>query len=96
MDTAFYMNPEHLALIILAINLVAFASMWLDKQLAKGRHWRIPEASLFALAMAGGAPGIWLGMRRFRHKSAKGSFQLRLVLIVVVQLAVAGYFLTRP
>ena len=42
-----------------------------------GKRWRVAEASLLWVSALGGWPGGLLGMVLFRHKSAKGSFQLK-------------------
>lgn len=75
-----------------AVNLLAFASMGLDKRRAKRNQWRIPERTLFALALLGGSVGSWLGMRVFHHKTRHRIFTIGVPLIFFVQLA-AAYFI---
>lgn len=87
------MNPAHFALYILAINLLAWGSAWFDKQAAKRGGWRVPEANLLGLALLGGSPGLWLGMRQFRHKTAKRSFYWRVIAIILIQVAALIYAL---
>ena len=48
-----------------------------DKWRAGRGGRRVAEASLFWVSALGGWPGGLLGMVVFRHKSAKGSFQLK-------------------
>lgn len=90
------MNPQHLTLIILAINALAYVVVWLDKKSARHGGWRVPEANLLGLALLGGVVGLWLGMRRFRHKTSKQSFRLKLAAIVALQVVAAIYYLTQP
>ena len=54
---------------LLIMNIAGFASMGIDKWKAKHRQWRIPEATLFALAIFGGSLGSVIGMyllKRFK------------------------------
>lgn len=67
------------------INLLAFVFFGLDKALAGGRAWRIPEKTLWFLALIGGSLGALVGMNFFRHKTKKTRFQLVLALIVFMQ-----------
>ena len=75
---------------VAAVNLAAFALMGYDKRRAPQGGWRVPESRLFALALAGGAGGILLGMVRFRHKTRHGSFRLGIPLLLLLQVLVFG------
>lgn len=80
-------------LIYLAIiNLAGFFSMFLDKQKAKRDQWRIPEKTLFFLALIGGSLGTTLGMHIFRHKTKHWYFKFGMPMILIVQLALIFYF----
>ncbi len=68
------------------INLTTPLTYGFDKRQALKEGWRVPEATLFLLALLGGSPGAFLAMRWFRHKSVKGSFRILYWLIVVAQL----------
>ena len=57
-----------------AVNLIGFALMGIDKYKAKKRAFRIPEATLFIIAVIGGSIGSILGMYTFRHKTRHRSF----------------------
>ena len=39
---------------LVVINIVSFAAMLIDKKRAMNYQWRIPEKTLFALAIIGG------------------------------------------
>ncbi len=52
-----------------AVNAAAFLMYGMDKQKAKRRKWRIPEATLLGIAAAGGSIGAWIGMKTFHHKT---------------------------
>ena len=60
-----------------ALSAWAFVLFGFDKWRAGRGGARIAEASLFWVSALGGWPGGLLGMIVFRHKSAKGSFQLK-------------------
>lgn len=73
------------------INLVLFAVMGIDKYKARNGLWRIPEKTLFGLAIAGGSLGGILGMKVFRHKTKHLSFKLGFPAILIAQLAIIGF-----
>ena len=75
----------------LVINLVLFAVMGIDKHKARNGLWRIPEKTLFGLAIAGGSIGGILGMQVFRHKTKHLSFKLGFPAILIAQLAAFGF-----
>ena len=54
---------------LIAVNVLAFVLMGIDKRRAKKNAWRIPEKTLFLPAIFGGALGGVAGMRLFRHKT---------------------------
>ena len=64
--------------ILIVIAVLSGASFMLyafDKAQAQRNAWRIPEASLHALALLGGWPGALLAQRRLRHKTQKTTFR---------------------
>lgn len=71
----------------LAINIVLFVVMGVDKYRAIRRRWRIPEATLFILALVGGACGGTVGMYGFRHKTKHWYFAVFFPLLALAQLA---------
>lgn len=73
------------------INLAAFCIFGVDKYRAIRRRWRIPERTLFLLAILGGSAGCLLGMFIFRHKIRKKSFQFGIPAILILEL-LAGIF----
>ena len=74
-----------LVLILLAINLITFAVYGIDKVKAEEGKWRTPEATLIALAAAGGALGAFLGMQIFRHKTRKPKFYITVPALMVLE-----------
>ena len=77
----------------LAASAATFVLTGYDKAVAGKGSLRVPELVLYAGAAIGGAPGLLLGMKLFRHKTRKASFQFVLVLIIVLQVALWHYFL---
>lgn len=80
-----------LGLYLLAVNLAAFLLMGTDKRRARRGKWRISEKTLFLPAVLGGALGGMLGMRAFHHKTKHWYFRLGFPLLLIVQLALAGW-----
>lgn len=77
---------------LLVLNLIALVIMGYDKAQAKKGRRRIAERTLFTIAAAGGAPGIWMGMRKWRHKTKHKSFVYGIPLLVVLNAALVYYF----
>ena len=79
-----------------SVNLIGFAFMGIDKYKAKKRAFRIPEATLFIVAIIGGSIGSLLGLYAFRHKTRHRSFTYGMPFILLVQIALIIAFLTAP
>ena len=73
------------------INIIGFTLMGVDKKRAIRGAYRISEASLFMVAILGGALGATLGMHHFRHKTRHWYFRLGLPFIFLVEIAVLIY-----
>ena len=56
------------------INIVLLVMMGFDKWQAKRGKSRVPEIKLFAVSMAGGGIGGFLGMFLFHHKVRQARF----------------------
>ena len=80
---------------LIAVNVLAFVLMGLDKRRAKKNAWRIPERTLFLPVIFGGALRGVAGMRLFRHKTRHWYFQYGFPLLLLLQLAGAGWCLWR-
>ena len=74
---------------LLTINAAAFLFMLIDKWEAKKNRWRIPEATLMALAALGGSIGSLVGMYLFRHKTKHPKFTLGIPAILALQVVIA-------
>lgn len=81
------MNVIMLILIyIFVLNVVGFALMWIDKRRAIKRAFRIPEATLFTVAVIGGSIGAIAGMFLFHHKTRHWYFLYGLPIILIIQI----------
>ena len=85
------MKPVILAaLVYLAlVNLIAFAVYGADKRRAKKDKRRVPEKTLFLLALIGGSVGALAGMYTYRHKTRHRYFVWGIPAIMLVQIALA-------
>ena len=75
---------------LLIVNVIAFLLMRIDKQKAKKKKWRIPEATLMGFAAIGGSIGTLMGIYTFRHKTLHKKFTLGIPAILILQLAAAA------
>lgn len=82
-------------LYLLAVNLIAFLAMGLDKWKAKKKAWRIPEQTLMSLVLIGGGIGGIAGMYVFRHKTKKPRFFIGFPVILVTEIALVIYLLIK-
>ncbi len=64
----------YLYLYILVINALSYFVIAYDKSLSQKGRWRVSEKRFLLLAFIGGALGIYLGMKKFRHKTKKFIF----------------------
>ena len=79
---------QNLPIIYVAVmTLVAFLAMGWDKLCAKRDARRVPEKTLFLLAIIGGSIGSIAGMYAFRHKTRHWYFKIGLPLILILQIA---------
>lgn len=71
---------------LVTINALGFLIMLADKEKAKKRLWRIPEATLLTIAALGGSIGCLAGMKVFHHKTRKPKFYIGIPVILALQL----------
>ncbi len=75
---------------IIIINLVGLIIMGVDKRRAKRQQWRIPEKTIFAIAIVFGSIGVLVGMYLFHHKTKKLRFAIGIPVILIIQLLLTG------
>ena len=78
---------------LVVINLFGFMLMGIDKHKARKQAWRIPESTLFSIAIIGGGIGSLLGMYAFRHKTQHKSFVIGMPVIIAVHIIIAIVFI---
>ena len=76
-----------LLIYLAAINIVAFFLYGIDKWKARHDKWRITEARLIGIAVAGGSIGALLGMKLWHHKTKHNKFRFGLPAILILQIA---------
>lgn len=70
------------------INIIGLVIMGMDKQKARKGQYRISEASLWTVALIGGAFGATVGMLYFRHKTKHLNFKYGLPILAFIDLVI--------
>lgn len=78
------------------MNLIGFAIMGIDKRRAVKKLWRIPESTLFIVALIGGSIGSIIGMRVFHHKTRHWYFVYGMPAILFLQIAIVIVLICSP
>lgn len=94
-DTMFITAVNILIIYLILITAVTFAIFGIDKFNAKKSWWRIPESTLFILAIIGGSIGALLGMHIFHHKTLHKKFTIGIPAILVLQIILASWIILR-
>ena len=79
---------------LIAMNLVSFALMGIDKRRAQRDAWRISEKALFLTTACFGGLGGVMGMRLFHHKTKHWYFRVffpAMLAAQIVILAIGAY-----
>lgn len=76
---------------MVSVNIAGILSMYIDKKRAVHKKWRIPERTLFLIAILGGSAGSLAGMHLFRHKTKHWYFVVGMPLILVIQIVLFFY-----
>ena len=75
----------------LVLNIIAIILMKRDKQYAKEEKRRIRESTLLVVALAGGAPGMYYAMYKYKHKTLHKKFTICVPLFIVLHFAFISY-----
>lgn len=78
-----------LSMYLLTMNIIGFFLMGYDKWKAKKQAFRIPEATLFIVAIIGGSLGSIIGMHLFHHKTRHWYFLYGMPAILAAQILFA-------
>lgn len=87
---------EFLISYILLINMIGFVMMGIDKKKAMKQAFRIPESTLFTIAVIGGSVGSIIGMQLFRHKTRRWYFVYGMPAILIIQFIIFLVLLNSP
>lgn len=83
-------------LYLITVNIVSLTVMGIDKKRAQKHAWRIPESTLFILAIIGGSIGSIAGMYSFHHKTRKWYFVYGMPAILILQLLLVLLLVLSP
>lgn len=87
---------SYIILYLVIINFIGFLIMGIDKRKARKRAWRIPESTLFVIALIGGSLGSLIGMHLFRHKTRHWYFLYGIPAILLIQAAAIVVLIYSP
>lgn len=94
------MTEKIISVYIIFINVLGFVIMGVDKNIAKKngdsdiKRMRIPEATIFTIALLLDGIGCCVGMKVFHHKTKKLKFYIGMPLAVILNI-VTLYFINR-
>lgn len=77
---------------LLAMTIIGFITMKIDKCKAIHHRYRISEKLIFTIALMGGSLGVWMGMYLFHHKTKHWYFVMGIPLIIFIQFIIAYKF----
>lgn len=76
---------------LVLINVFTLTLFGYDKDMAQKNKRRVPEKTLLISTFLGGTLGALIGMRMYKHKTSKASFQIKFILTVIAQVVVYYY-----
>ncbi|MGG5254831.1 DUF1294 domain-containing protein [Neobacillus sp. SM06] len=74
------------------MNIIGLYIMADDKKRAKNHQYRIPEKTLWLVALVGGAVGTTIGMKLFRHKTKHFLFKFGFPLLAMIEIIFIIFF----
>lgn len=80
---------------LLVINFYAVVITVSDKKLAKSGAMRVPEKKLFITVALGGSLGMYITMRKIRHKTLHKRFMIGIPLIMAAQCVLIIFVLMK-
>ena len=87
---------SYIVLYLAIVNLAGLIVMGIDKLRARKRAWRIPESTLFVIALIGGSLGTTIGMHLFHHKTLHWYFLIGMPAILAIQIAAVLILMYSP
>jgi len=73
---------------LIAVNMIAFVVSGLDKHAAVHHKRRVPEKTLFSIAIIGGSIGLFISMLFFRHKTRHWYFMIGVPVLILCQMMI--------
>ena len=80
------MKIMYILLYLFFINILGYLLIFIDKRRAENGKYRISERNFFYLTFIGAEIGIIVGMKKFRHKTIKKSFKIKLIMSILLQI----------
>ena len=80
------MKIQYLLLYLIVINILGYLLIFIDKRISENGKYRISERNFFYLTLLGAELGIILGMKKYRHKTIKKSFRIKLIMSILLQI----------
>lgn len=92
LDTILVIFLMILAVYLIIINAFAVYQTKRDKALSNipkdsPNYWRVPEAQLLLISAVGGSVGMYLTMKKIRHKTQHPKFMIGIPAIMILQAA---------
>ncbi len=84
---------ELLTIYFFTVNVIGFSLFVIDKRKAIKHKQRISEATLWMIALIGGALGCYVSMHIMRHKHRKPIFVIGMAFLVIVNAIMFVYLL---
>lgn len=81
---------------VIIVNLTGFLLMGVDKRKAVKHTFRIPELTLFIVALIGGSLGSLLGMYTFHHKTRHWYFVYGMPAILIIHIVIIVALISLP
>ena len=79
-------NGRWLATWLLAVCTAAVLIIAWDKNRARRHDWRVPENTMWLVALVGGSAAMYLTMLVVRHKTRHRRFMIGLPLLILAQV----------
>lgn len=76
------------AIYFIFINIAAATVTVSDKKKAVVHSWRVKESTLLIISAIGGSLGMYITMKKVRHKTKKKKFMIGIPLIFIIQILI--------
>ncbi len=65
--------------------------MGIDKKRSQKGQWRVPEIRFWTIGILGGGIGLYMGMKKYRHKTKHKTFTIGMPLVIFINVFCYGY-----